>query len=234
MINVRDGGERPFIVYRPKNAEMAQHLAAIAGNEAANHAITITLRAASSAFRTISMFNPDRTKTQKTLDEHSICSTFVVQSIKKAAKEHHHPEFDMDLNDSSSPKVIESYVHHDHKHYEQLIYWGKTDPYVAIKTEIEQQIERLKKGNASSRIKANSLSDELQAFEQQNLNLQPLDKAISLINHMSESLKHNTGLSINHTHSYQEVLKKARGMGIFARELKESQTDNTEHFYASI
>ncbi len=221
----RDGGERAFVVYRPNKPQVADAIAASAGDER-NTSIKWKIPAASGVLFRRAQLDPARqVSVDKEYAKDSFCSKFVVQAIKIAAislgKQFY--EFVPNIRSSSTPKSVEAYLYKD-RNYEMLVHCGNTDPYSLMVNEVNAQIARLNgKKDASSIQKGAILQDKLEAAKNEldsKVNLTPIDKAIHLLKNIKNDLLIETSYNMRSTtKSYRDVMAKARGIGIFERDV---------------
>lgn len=225
----RDGeGDRPFVVYRCKNDNVAGRISHVAGNVEANKDLRYRSHAAAASVLRISRLNPQRKIPHtKELSESTFCTRFVVQSIKVATKPSHgllaskNSKYYPHLRSSCTPKTLESYLYHD-KNYQMLVYPGKENPYQVIQQEITAQIARIsKRTDLVSRKKVATLTRALEASidELDSAEMNDLQKAIQLVRQLTPILKMNTGFGLVTAESYRSVIKKARSMAIFERDV---------------
>lgn len=225
----RDGdGDRPFVVYRCKKNEVAGKISRVAGNAEANKNLRYRSHTAATSVLRVSHLSPQRKIPHtKELSESTFCTRFVVQSIKVATKPSHgllaskNSKYYPHLRSACTPKTLESYLYND-QNYKMHVYPGKNNPYLVIQEEITAQITRLsKKTDLASRKKVAALTREFNtATEELNrTEMNNLQKAIQLVKQLTPILKINTGFGFVTPESYRAVMKKARNMAVYERDI---------------
>lgn len=224
----RDDGDRPFLVFRPKDPRAAAEIANIAGHpENHNKNMEWKLRTGIKALLTNnSQISPTQeAPLLRSLSRSTICSQFVIETLKIAAKDKD-PENDFQheypaIHSTSTPKVLEGYLYKS-KNYSKHCYLGK-DGFKNLANEIEKQINRIgerpdhksKAKYALSKVAFHKAIDEVNQHREWN----EMEKSIFLIKIMLPTFRHSTGLGFFNTTSYSSLLWTARKMGIFERDI---------------
>ncbi len=228
--------ERHFLVFRPKNQEAAQAVAAVAGDEKANAHIQWTYSQAAKTWTrpafwrmaTDRPFNKDR----KIPDE-AICSQFVISAVKVAeAKRLADAKGELkaipdriNMQECSTPMALESYLYKDQANYELLVYAGKNafeDLHKAIMAETDR-IERNDPFGPNSSAKYRGIRAQCTKIkvwsDSKECKENDFTKALTLLRIVMPMLnKPQNWYSMFNTTSYNNIKSAARGMGIFERE----------------
>ncbi len=224
---IRDGGDRAFVVYRPKDQKVANNIASIAGNEKENKSIKWKISVALSAFFRKATLNPKRTFHEKNFSKDSFCSKFVIQAIKIATQHKRDRALSETLNyypnirSSSTTKTLDDYLFND-PNYDMYVYPGSNNPYTLIKNEIQAQIDRISKRTDSNSItKCRLLNTKLIEITKilDDADYNNLQKAILLFKSIDSALKIKTTYSLWDSTSYRIVRDKIRKIGIFEKDI---------------
>ncbi len=228
MINRDSDGDRAFMVYRPKNKDISHKISDVAGDTHANKNLRYRAHTAAGSVLRVSHLNPQREiSANKAISPDTFCTKFVVQSIKVATKpssgllHKNKSKYYPHLRSSCTPKTLESYLYQD-KNYDMLVYPGKNNPYHIIQQEISEQLTRIRKRtDLASRNKYQELNNQFNEScrELDNAEIDDLQKSVLLIKRLTPALKINRGFNFFTPKSYRDVIKKARSMAIFERDI---------------
>lgn len=164
---------------------------------------------------------------EKDVPNATICSQFVIKTIKKAMIESKLPEeirlgYYLNINSKSTPKDLEAELY-ENKNYRMLCYVGKENPFALIKTEIEAQLIRLKnRSGHAAKNKYRACAMKFHSIINHDLRTESYDnlqKAILLTKLMLESFSVNAGRNFKTPTSYTSLLNFARRIGIFRRDI---------------
>lgn len=220
---VRDGGgDRAFLVFRPKDAAVGASIAETAISPD-NKDVKWSANKLPSLYYTRAAQAHDRERSRdKKIAKESICSTFVVQVIKKGVRrlDEQYAGYDLDIRASGSlPKTLEGTLFQS-DNYELLVYAGKENIYARFKQEIQKQMA------TNSRLKKlydpifQSLTTDLEA----NDTLNDLEKACVLLKVITTN-----ELSGRFHQEHDALIHHCRTLGIFGRELEKAKLPESAH-----
>jgi len=231
----RDGCERNYHVFRSNDIEVANKIGEVAAsNELSLEAFKPKWKMTAAFWSVIGSaeapaealhYNIKR-KTPY-FSKSSVCSRFVVQSIKNAislltSKESHFPN----IPSLCTPKMLEATLFQSST-FSQFCYTG-CDPYQAIKETVENQLTRISQQSGKFSLSKHELlkmryTQMLKIIDEtdySHLSIKEISlaKAKTLLNKLTPILKFNTGLGFVTPTSYKQVKNVARSIGIYERD----------------
>lgn len=246
---VRDGGDRAFFAFRPKDHTVADKLAQVAAADT-NKDIKWKVGAAASILTWFSDLDRDRKITvKKEFDKDSFCSKFVIQALKVATEpfqsgllkdvsDKYYPH----IRSTSSPKVLEDYLNRD-ENYTKILYMGKKSPYEVLKQAITTELKTLMhEDDTKSQMKYDLLQKnfyDLTARLDVNNSYDDYQKTTILLHNILPILQIPTNMDIREPESYRKVIEAARRIGILESDIKNAPnlssefTESTPHIRSS-
>jgi hypothetical protein len=226
-------GDRPFLVFRPKNQAAAKVVADIAGDEKANCDIKWTYKKAIRTYFRPAFWRLDENrpfKNNKSMPKEAICSQFVINAIKLAEQQRFQKGETIlnriTIRSSSTPKALESCLYNDRANYDLLVYPGQ-NAYWVLMSAIRMQLQRVRK--RCDELAHKKYQDGIALYhkirkehKKNDKALNFLDKSLDLLRAIMPILNRHTGFSffgLCNTASYNKVRDKARQMGIFERDI---------------
>lgn len=215
----------PFWVYRPKDAAVANRMAAIAYE---SEALRWSLW---EALKTAFVRSNHKDPIKKAIPSHStMCSKFIVEVAQQAAQTSY-PDFVQNeraieqyypaIRTLSSPKTVESYLYQN-ENYQLMCYPGE-NALEALRAEMKKEIARIgKRQDKLSQAKFMEVTHHFQTAEKKlkRMSANNFDKALLLTKVMLPHLSVKTGFSLGEARSYSNVLVAARKLGIFKRDFE--------------
>lgn len=215
----RDGGDRAFVIYRPRSFVMSQAVTTIASDEA-NQSIRWDKIAALSMFvKFPKLRTAKEKKVTKKLSRASFCSKFVSQVIKKAARESYLiDEYDDNMPSAVMPKHIEGKLY-SHPYYDALLYTGNTNIFELMINRIREELGRVSKEVTQkedwARIITHRILEMTILFLRSEKKMHDLDRTLILLKVIVPVLNMNIESELTDSNAYTNLIQYARERGIF-------------------
>lgn len=236
--SLEGNGDRPFLVFRPKDQYAAKVVAEVAGNQKKNRHIKWTTKQAIKTYFRCAFWSLSEeramSKTVKTMPKEAICSQFVIRSIK-VAEHKRYTEGETIINrltirSSSTPKALEACLYKDVNNYDFMVYPG-AKPFEslikAIKTELKAIKARHYTSNEYSQLKRRKVRQHYKALLKKYKYAEfqsELDSCLELLSIVMPILNQHAGFGwfgLCNTTSYNSIRDEARKLGIFERDIQQ-------------
>lgn len=221
--------DRSFIIYRPTNTGVAQAIGNAADN-VEDLGIKWEHTPGARALFNISTLNPNRKinlNNEKPLSISTICSKFTIESMKRGAKSLIHKSNSFFLAkdipgyphiaSSSTPKTLEDHLF-QRKDYDRFCYLGSDSVSKMMDVIMRELVKgKLVRNSKEDNSRINKMLDISNMTE-----INETEKCVALLKLALPIL--NRGKIFFHTRAYNNVMKEARGQGIFEEQMKEEGT----------
>lgn len=228
MLN-REGGDRPFLIYRPKDLTLAQAIGRTAQQKPAAKTFKWSFFSAATS---LAPHSASISLKPEAIDKNTFCSRFAIQVLKNAYHSIRKSSIQSLANipTRSTPKKLEAYLN-QHSDFQKICYMG-ADPVATVCEEIEKQLQRLNhQKSVTAKAKFEAAKFCYVKFLQQDKHKTDLtaeEKVKKLVAYILPIFQKNTGYHCATATSYTSLIKAIRKIGIFKNDVSSISIQNRD------